>query len=175
MTAALALIALAALAALALGLVARARAGHGPRAMGGGRARLWLDPRLPAAGRRNLHHLHLSGRVRLFLRAGGSGLLHPGLRLARVCDRLFPAAPGLELRREHGLHSQPDFFVRKYASPSLGVLVSIVDLVALIPQLPVVMLVAVSFTSTGNTTIVTRSRPSSREALLADELPARNS
>ena len=37
--------------------------------------------------------------------------------------------------REHGLHSQPDFFVRKYASPSLGVLVSMVDLVALIPYL----------------------------------------
>ncbi len=37
--------------------------------------------------------------------------------------------------RENGLHSQPDFFVRKYASPMLGVLVSIVDLVALIPYL----------------------------------------
>src|ERR1700678_4848253 len=36
---------------------------------------------------------------------------------------------------EHGLHSQPDFFVRKYASPSLGVLVSIVDLIALVPYL----------------------------------------
>src|ERR1700729_92650 len=103
--------------------------------MGGGRARLRLDPRLPAAGGRNLHHLHLSGRVRLFLRARSSGLLHPGLRLARVCDRLFPAAPGLELRRQHGLPSAADFFVRKYASPALGVLVSIVDLVALIPYL----------------------------------------
>ena len=67
--------------------------------MGSGRTRLRLDPRLPAAGRRNIHHLHLSGRVRFFLRARGSGLLHPGLRLARVCDRLFPAALGLELRQ----------------------------------------------------------------------------
>ena len=37
--------------------------------------------------------------------------------------------------RQNGLHSQPDFFVRKYASPTLGVLVSVVDLVALIPYL----------------------------------------
>ena len=39
--------------------------------------------------------------------------------------------------RQHGLHhpQKPDFFVRKYASPSLGVLVSIVDLVALVPYL----------------------------------------
>jgi Na+/proline symporter len=45
----------------------------------------------------------------------------------------------------NGLHSQPDFFVRKYASPSLGVLVSIVDLVALIPYL--VLQLAVSAVS----------------------------
>jgi SSS family solute:Na+ symporter len=37
--------------------------------------------------------------------------------------------------KDEGLHSQPDFFARKYASPSLGVLVGIVDLVALIPYL----------------------------------------
>ena len=112
------------------------RAGHGPRAMGGGRTRLRLDLRLPAAGRRNLHHLHLSRRVRLLLRAGRAGLLHSRLRLARLRDRLFPAARRSgATASQHGLHSQPDFFVRKYASPSLGVLVSIVDLVALIPYL----------------------------------------
>lgn len=35
----------------------------------------------------------------------------------------------------HGLHSQPDFFVSKYNSRTLGALVSVVDLVALIPYL----------------------------------------
>ena len=37
--------------------------------------------------------------------------------------------------KQHGLHSQPDFFVRKYDSPTLGALVSVVDLIALIPYL----------------------------------------
>ena len=32
--------------------------------------------------------------------------------------------------REHTLHSQPDFFVHKYDSRTLGALVSLVDLVA---------------------------------------------
>ncbi len=37
--------------------------------------------------------------------------------------------------KERGLISQPDFFVSKYDSPALGVLVSIVGIVALIPYL----------------------------------------
>ena len=37
--------------------------------------------------------------------------------------------------REHGLVSQPDFFVRKYDSPALGLLVTLVGLVALVPYL----------------------------------------
>ena len=37
--------------------------------------------------------------------------------------------------REHTLHSQPDFFVHKYDSRTLGALVSLVDLVALLPYL----------------------------------------
>ncbi len=35
----------------------------------------------------------------------------------------------------HQLHSQPDFFVSKYKSPALGVLVAVVSVVALIPYL----------------------------------------
>ncbi|HZB94006.1 MAG TPA: sodium:solute symporter [Stellaceae bacterium] len=37
--------------------------------------------------------------------------------------------------KAHGLFSQPDFFVRKYDSPALGVLVAIVGIIALIPYL----------------------------------------
>jgi SSS family solute:Na+ symporter len=37
--------------------------------------------------------------------------------------------------KAHGLFSQPDFFVRKYESPALGVLVAIVGIIALIPYL----------------------------------------
>jgi SSS family solute:Na+ symporter len=37
--------------------------------------------------------------------------------------------------KEHQLYSQSDFFVRKYDSPALGVIVAIVDIVALIPYL----------------------------------------
>jgi SSS family solute:Na+ symporter len=34
---------------------------------------------------------------------------------------------------ENRLFSQPDFFVRKYCSPMLGIIVSLVGIVALIP------------------------------------------
>ena len=37
--------------------------------------------------------------------------------------------------RDHHLVSQPDFFAHKYQSPSLGVLVTLVDIIALIPYL----------------------------------------
>jgi SSS family solute:Na+ symporter len=36
---------------------------------------------------------------------------------------------------EHHLHSQPDFFARKYRSPALGVLVALVSVTALVPYL----------------------------------------
>ncbi|HQT78262.1 MAG: sodium:solute symporter, partial [Rhodospirillales bacterium 20-64-7] len=37
--------------------------------------------------------------------------------------------------RDHRLISQPDFFIRKYNSPALGILVAVVDIIALIPYL----------------------------------------
>ncbi|MDR3423056.1 MAG: sodium:solute symporter family protein [Xanthobacteraceae bacterium] len=37
--------------------------------------------------------------------------------------------------RDYGLYSQSDFFIRKYDSPALGILVSLVGIVALIPYL----------------------------------------
>ena len=135
MTAALALIALAALAALALGLVAR-----GGRDMDleqwavGGRGFGWI-----------LVFLLLAGEIYTtftFLGASGFsyGLGAPVYYILAYGSLAYVIAYFLlplvwSYGRQHGLHSQPDFFVHKYASPSLGVLVSIVDLVALIPYL----------------------------------------
>ena len=135
MTAALALIALAALTALALGLVAR-----GGRDMDleqwavGGRGFGWI-----------LVFLLLAGEIYTtftFLGASGFsyGLGAPVYYILAYGSLAYVIAYFLlplvwSYGRQHGLHSQPDFFVHKYASPSLGVLVSIVDLVALIPYL----------------------------------------
>jgi solute:Na+ symporter, SSS family len=47
----------------------------------------------------------------------------------------FMLPPIWAYARTHGLHSQPDFFIHKYDSRTLGVLVSLVDLVALLPYL----------------------------------------
>lgn len=47
----------------------------------------------------------------------------------------FLLPPIWRYAREHRLYSQPDFFVRKYDSPMLGVVVSLVGIVALIPYL----------------------------------------
>src|SRR5215469_8351036 len=47
----------------------------------------------------------------------------------------FMLPPIWRFAKEHRLFSQSDFFVRKYDSPTLGVIVSLVDIVALIPYL----------------------------------------
>lgn len=47
----------------------------------------------------------------------------------------FMLPPIWRYARDHGLHSQPDFFIRKYDSRTLGALVSLVDLIALLPYL----------------------------------------
>ncbi|SFJ87388.1 sodium:solute symporter [Bradyrhizobium sp. Gha] len=47
----------------------------------------------------------------------------------------FMLPPIWRYAKEHRLYSQSDFFVRKYDSPTLGVIVAIVDIVALIPYL----------------------------------------
>lgn len=47
----------------------------------------------------------------------------------------FMLPPIWRYARDHRLYSQSDFFVRKYDSPALGVLVALVDIVALIPYL----------------------------------------
>lgn len=45
------------------------------------------------------------------------------------------APPIWHYARDHGLVSQPDFFRHKYESPGLGVLVALVDVVAMVPYL----------------------------------------
>ena len=47
----------------------------------------------------------------------------------------FLLPPIWRYAKDNGLYSQPDFFVRKYDSPMLGVLVALVGIVALIPYL----------------------------------------
>ena len=47
----------------------------------------------------------------------------------------FMLPPIWRYARENRLYSQADFFVRKYDSPTLGVIVALVDIVALIPYL----------------------------------------
>jgi SSS family solute:Na+ symporter len=47
----------------------------------------------------------------------------------------FMLPPIWRYARDNRLYSQSDFFVRKYDSPALGVLVALVDIVALIPYL----------------------------------------
>ena len=135
MTSALAPIALAALAALALGLVARAGRDMDLEQWAvGGRGFGWV-----------LVFLLLAGEIYTtftFLGASGFsyGLGAPVYYILAYGSLAYVIAYFLlplvwSYASQHGLHSQPDFFVRKYASPSLGVLVSIVDLVALIPYL----------------------------------------
>lgn len=135
MTAALILIALAAVAALLLGLMARA--GHDmslEQWAVGGRGFGWI-----------LVFLLLAGEIYTtftFLGASGFayGLGAPAYYIIAYGSLAYVIAyfllpPIWSYAREHGLHSQPDFFVRKYDSQLLGVLVSVVDLVALIPYL----------------------------------------
>jgi SSS family solute:Na+ symporter len=47
----------------------------------------------------------------------------------------FMLPPIWRFAKENRLYSQPDFFIRKYDSAALGVLVAIVDIVALVPYL----------------------------------------
>jgi solute:Na+ symporter, SSS family len=55
--------------------------------------------------------------------------------LIGYCLSYFMLPPIWRYAKEHGLYSQSDFFVSKYDSPALGILVSLVSIVALIPYL----------------------------------------
>jgi SSS family solute:Na+ symporter len=51
------------------------------------------------------------------------------------CLSYFLLPPIWRYAKEHALYSQSDFFVRKYDSPALGILVSLVSIIALVPYL----------------------------------------
>jgi solute:Na+ symporter, SSS family len=135
MTVALILIALAAAAALLLGLLARS--GHDmslEQWAVGGRGFGWIFVFLLLAGEIYTTFTFLGASGYSYgLGAPAYYILAYGSLAYVIAYFLLP--PIWAYAREHGLHSQPDFFVRKYDSRALGVLVSLVDLVALIPYL----------------------------------------
>ena len=135
MTAALILLAVAALAALALGLVARAGRDMDLEQWAvGGRGFGWVFVFLLLAGEIYTTFTFLGGSGFSYgLGAPAYYILAYGSLAYVIAYFLLP--PIWSYARQHGLHSQPDFFARKYESPTLGVLVSVVDLVALIPYL----------------------------------------
>ncbi|MDA8048989.1 MAG: sodium:solute symporter family protein [Rhodospirillales bacterium] len=135
MIAALALIALAALAALALGVLARAGREMGIEQWAvGGRGFGWIFVFLLLAGEiyTTFTFLGASG-FSYGLGAPVYYILAYGSLAYVIAYFLLP--PIWTYARTHGLHSQPDFFVRKYDSQALGALVALVDLIALIPYL----------------------------------------
>ncbi|HUZ62815.1 MAG TPA: sodium:solute symporter [Acetobacteraceae bacterium] len=133
--AALILIALAALAALALGVLARAGRDMGLEQWAvGGRGFGWVFVFLLLAGEiyTTFTFLGASG-FSYGLGAPAYYIIAYGSLAYVIAYFLLP--PIWAYAKQHGLHSQPDFFVRKFGSPALGALVSLVGLVALIPYL----------------------------------------
>jgi SSS family solute:Na+ symporter len=135
MSPALLLIALAAVGALLLGIVARR--GHD---MGleqwtvGGRGFGWVFVFLLLAGEIYTTFTFLGASGFAYgLGAPAYYIIAYGTLAYVIAYFMLP--PIWTYARRHGLHSQPDFFVHKYASRTLGALVSIVDLIALIPYL----------------------------------------
>ena len=135
MSAALALIALGALSALALGLVARVgRDMNLEQWAVGGRGFGWIFVFLLLAGEIYTTFTFLGASGFAYgLGAPVYYILAYGSLAYVIAYFLLPHV--WSYARQQGLHSQPDFFVRKYESPALGVLVAVVDLVALIPYL----------------------------------------
>ncbi len=131
------LLILALTALVALGLGVRARSGH---TMG---LEQWT------VGGRGfgaiLVFLLLAGEIYTtftFLGASGSsyGLGAPAYYIVAYATLAYIIAyfmlpPVWAYAKQHALVSQPDFFARKYDSRALGVLVTVVDIVALIPYL----------------------------------------
>jgi solute:Na+ symporter, SSS family len=135
MTAALVLIALAALVALVLGVFARAgRDMNLEQWAVGGRGFGWIFVFLLLAGEIYTTFTFLGASGYSYgLGAPVYYILAYGSLAYVIAYFLLP--PVWSYAKRNGLHSQPDFFVRKYESPTLGVLVALVDLVALIPYL----------------------------------------
>jgi solute:Na+ symporter, SSS family len=135
MIAALILIALAALVALGLGVWARAgRSMDVEQWAVGGRGFGWIFVFLLLAGEiyTTFTFLGASG----FAYGVGAPvyyILAYGTLAYVIAYFLLP--PVWAYAKNHALHSQPDFFSRKFDSTALGALVAVVNLIALIPYL----------------------------------------
>jgi SSS family solute:Na+ symporter len=135
MNIALVLIALAAVVALLLGVLARSGKKMGLEQWAvGGRGFGWIFVFLLLAGEIYTTFTFLGASGFAYgIGAPAYYILAYGSLAYVIAYFLLP--PIWSYAREHGLHSQPDFFVRKYNSPALGALISIVDLIALLPYL----------------------------------------
>jgi SSS family solute:Na+ symporter len=135
MNIALVMLALAAAVALLLGVLARAGKKMGLEQWAvGGRGFGWVFVFLLLAGEIYTTFTFLGASGFAYgLGAPAYYILAYGTLAYVIAYFMLP--PIWAYAREHGLHSQPDFFMRKYDSRTLGALVSIVDLVALIPYL----------------------------------------
>ena len=135
MSPALILIGLAALGALVLGMVARKGRDMGLEQWTvGGRGFGWVFVFLLLAGEIYTTFTFLGASGFAYgLGAPAYYIIAYGSLAYVIAYFLLP--PIWTYAKRHRLHSQPDFFVRKYDSRALGALVSIVDLVALIPYL----------------------------------------
>src|ERR1700689_3223513 len=135
MNIALVMIALAAVVALLLGVLARSGKKMGLEQWAvGGRGFGWIFVFLLLAGEIYTTFTFLGASGFAYgIGAPAYYILAYGSLAYVIAYFLLP--PIWAYAREHGLHSQPDFFVRKYNSQALGALISIVDLIALVPYL----------------------------------------
>ena len=135
MNAALVLIALAAVVALLLGLAARRGRTMGMEQWAvGGRGFGWIFVFLLLAGEIYTTFTFLGASGFAYgLGAPAYYIIAYGTLAYVIAYFMLP--PIWAYARDHGLHSQPDFFAHKYDSQALGALVSLVDLVALLPYL----------------------------------------
>ena len=135
MNAAVVVIALAALLALALGMLARIGRDMGLEQWTvAGRGLGFIFVFILLAGEIYTTFAFLGGAGMAYgLGAPTYYIISYGALAYVICYFLLP--PIWAYGRKHHLHSQPDFMVRKYDSRSLGVLVAIVDLIALVPYL----------------------------------------
>jgi hypothetical protein len=117
------------------GLFGRARQADEPRAVDRGRPGIRRATGVSPHGRGNLHDLHFLGGGGFAYGKGGPAyyiLCYDSLAYV-ISYFMLPAIRRHAL--ESRLFSQPDFFVDKYRSPTLGIIVSLVGIVALIPYL----------------------------------------
>jgi SSS family solute:Na+ symporter len=135
MNSALILIGVAALSALLLGVAARRGKTMGMEQWAvGGRGFGWIFVFLLLAGEIYTTFTFLGASGFAYgLGAPAYYIIAYGTLAYVIAYFMLP--PIWRYARDHGLHSQPDFFIRKYNSQTLGALVSLVDLIALIPYL----------------------------------------